>query len=130
MVVTVSDRADQLYDFYELTRAWTESQVTWQKADSGQDWASNGADSMTLAIAHKELKGYFASPIAYIVLGFFALMFGFFFYSLLLFFDRGVEGATPRTDTSTMVLTSVSGSSWAIRPTTSAFSRPSSRGAA
>ncbi len=45
--------------------------------------------SNMLAIAHKELKGYFASPIAYIVLGFFALMFGFFFYSLLLFFDRG-----------------------------------------
>ena len=45
--------------------------------------------SNVLAIAHKELKGYFASPIAYIVLGFFALMFGFFFYSLLLFFDRG-----------------------------------------
>ena len=27
-----------------------------------------------IAIAHKELKGYFASPIAYVVLGFFALM--------------------------------------------------------
>jgi len=48
--------------------------------------------SNMLAIAHKELKGYFASPIAYIVLGFFALMFGFFFYSLLLFFDRGAQG--------------------------------------
>src|SRR5688572_25560193 len=48
--------------------------------------------SNVLAIAHKELKGYFASPIAYIVLGFFALMFGFFFYSLLLFFDRGGMG--------------------------------------
>jgi ABC-2 type transport system permease protein len=48
--------------------------------------------SNALAIAHKELKGYFASPIAYIVLGFFALMFGFFFYSLLLFFDRGGMG--------------------------------------
>jgi ABC-2 type transport system permease protein len=44
--------------------------------------------SNIIAIAHKELKSYFASPIAYIVLGFFALMFGFFFYSLLLFFDR------------------------------------------
>ena len=30
--------------------------------------------SNVLAIALKELKGYFASPIAYIVLGFFALM--------------------------------------------------------
>ncbi len=41
-----------------------------------------------LAIARKELSSYFASPIAYVVIGFFALMFGFFFYSLLLYFDR------------------------------------------
>ena len=41
-----------------------------------------------LAIAQKELKSYFASPIAYIVIGFFALVFGYFFYALLLFFDR------------------------------------------
>jgi ABC-2 type transport system permease protein len=44
--------------------------------------------SNILAIAHKELKSYFASPIAYIVIGFFALMFGYFFYALLVFFDR------------------------------------------
>ncbi|HXH24283.1 MAG TPA: ABC transporter permease subunit [Vicinamibacterales bacterium] len=44
--------------------------------------------SNILAIAHKELKSYFASPIAYIVIGLFALTFGFFFYSLLLYFDR------------------------------------------
>ena len=44
--------------------------------------------SNILAIAQKELKGYFSSPIAYIVLGFFALMFGFFYYSLVLFFNR------------------------------------------
>ncbi|WNG50992.1 DUF3616 domain-containing protein [Archangium minus] len=44
IVVTVSDKADQTYDFYELTRAWTESQVTWEQADSSHDWASNGAD--------------------------------------------------------------------------------------
>jgi ABC-2 type transport system permease protein len=44
--------------------------------------------SNILAIAHKELKSYFASPIAYIVIGFFALTFGYFFYVLLLFFDR------------------------------------------
>jgi len=41
-----------------------------------------------LAIAQKELKGYFASPIAYIVIGLFALMFGYFFYALLAYFDR------------------------------------------
>jgi ABC-2 type transport system permease protein len=44
--------------------------------------------SNILAIAHKELKSYFASPIAYIVIGFFALLFGYFFYALLIFFDR------------------------------------------
>jgi gliding motility-associated transport system permease protein len=44
--------------------------------------------SNILAIAHKELKGYFASPIAYIVIGFFALLFGYFFYALLIYFDR------------------------------------------
>ncbi|WP_224373037.1 DUF3616 domain-containing protein [Hyalangium versicolor] len=44
IVVTVSDKADQSYDFYELTREWTESQVTWKEADSSTDWASNGAD--------------------------------------------------------------------------------------
>ncbi|HEY6508733.1 MAG TPA: ABC transporter permease [Vicinamibacterales bacterium] len=49
--------------------------------------------SNIMAVAHKELKSYFASPIAYIVLGFFALMYGFFFYSLLLYFDRqGMQG--------------------------------------
>jgi ABC-2 type transport system permease protein len=41
-----------------------------------------------LAIAGKELRGYFASPIAYIVLGFFALIYGFFFYAPLAFFNR------------------------------------------
>lgn len=44
IVVTVSDKADQTYDFYELTREWSESQVTWEQADSSHDWASNGAD--------------------------------------------------------------------------------------
>jgi ABC-2 type transport system permease protein len=41
-----------------------------------------------LAIAGKELRGYFASPIAYIVLGFFALIFGYFFYVPVEFFNR------------------------------------------
>ena len=44
--------------------------------------------SNVLAIAHKELKAYFASPIAYIVIGFFVLLFGFFFYTLLLVFNQ------------------------------------------
>jgi ABC-2 type transport system permease protein len=41
-----------------------------------------------LAIAHKELKSYFASPIAYIVIGFSAILFGWFFVNLLYYFDR------------------------------------------
>ena len=41
-----------------------------------------------LAIAHKELKAYFASPIAYVVIGLFALIFGWFFYVPLSFFNR------------------------------------------
>ena len=36
-----------------------------------------------LAIAHKELKSYFASPIAYIVIGFWALLYGYFFVAIL-----------------------------------------------
>jgi ABC-2 type transport system permease protein len=33
-----------------------------------------------LIICRKELNSYFASPIAYLLMGFFALVFGFFFY--------------------------------------------------
>jgi ABC-2 type transport system permease protein len=44
--------------------------------------------SNILAVAHKELKTYFASPIAYVLMGVYALPFGYFFYALLLFFDR------------------------------------------
>ena len=39
-------------------------------------------------IARKELNSYFRSPIAYIVLGVFAVIFGFFFYSILSMFIR------------------------------------------
>ena len=43
-------------------------------------------------IARKELKSYFTSPIAYIVLAMSALIFGFFFYSGLAFFvQQGME---------------------------------------
>ena len=41
-----------------------------------------------LAMAHKEIKGYFSSPIAYIVIGFSAILFGWFFINRLFFFDR------------------------------------------
>jgi ABC-2 type transport system permease protein len=41
-----------------------------------------------LAIAQKELRSYFASPIAYIVIGIWALLYGYFYASLLQFFVR------------------------------------------
>ena len=42
--------------------------------------------SNMLAIAQKELKWYFASPIAYIIIGFFALVFGWFYFVSITFF--------------------------------------------
>jgi ABC-2 type transport system permease protein len=44
--------------------------------------------SNILAIAHKELKAYFSSPIAYIALGFWAFIYGYFFIAILQFFVR------------------------------------------
>jgi ABC-2 type transport system permease protein len=41
-----------------------------------------------LAIAGKELRSYFASPIGYVLVGFFALLFGWFFYTLVSFFEQ------------------------------------------
>ena len=41
-----------------------------------------------LAIAHKELKSYFSTPIAYVVIGFFAFLFGYFFYAMLIIFNQ------------------------------------------
>jgi ABC-2 type transport system permease protein len=39
-----------------------------------------------LIICRKELKSYFASPIAYLLMAIFAVIFGFFFYSATAFF--------------------------------------------
>jgi ABC-2 type transport system permease protein len=44
-----------------------------------------------LAIADKELRSTFASPIAYIIIGLFALLFGWFFYVFLTIFVRQSE---------------------------------------
>jgi ABC-2 type transport system permease protein len=41
-----------------------------------------------LAMAGKELRGYFASPIGYVLVGFYALLFGWFFYTLVAYFER------------------------------------------
>ncbi len=40
------------------------------------------------AIAGKELRGYYASPVAWIIIGFFALIFGYFFDAYLAFFVK------------------------------------------
>jgi ABC-2 type transport system permease protein len=42
--------------------------------------------SNILAIAQKEVKSYFASPIAYVVIGLWALLYGYFFASILHYF--------------------------------------------
>ena len=45
-----------------------------------------------LAIAGREVRAYFASPIAYFVVGLFALLFGWFFSTILAFFaDRSMQ---------------------------------------
>src|SRR5215831_18654648 len=41
-----------------------------------------------LAIAERELRSYFASPMAYVIIGFFLLPFGVFFYLYLNIFVR------------------------------------------
>lgn len=65
------------------------------------------------AIARKELNAYFRSPIAYIVLAIFAVIFGFFFYSFLSLFMRQVFaeaqyfqmfGQLPRLNVNEMVI--------------------------
>ena len=45
-----------------------------------------------MAIAERELRAYFSSPIAYVVIGFFALLYGYFFYALLSYFMRQSMG--------------------------------------
>ena len=42
----------------------------------------------TLAIARKELRSYFASPIGYIAVGVFALLYGYFYVAMLDYFVR------------------------------------------
>ena len=51
--------------------------------------------SNILAIAHKEVRSAFSTPIAYVVIGFFALLWGWFFWVMLIYFNQqslGFEG--------------------------------------
>lgn len=48
-----------------------------------------------LAIAQKELKSYFASPIGYVVIGFFALVYGFFYWIMLGYFVQASGMSSP-----------------------------------
>jgi ABC-2 type transport system permease protein len=41
-----------------------------------------------LAVAGKEIRAYFTSPIAYVVIGMYTLLFGYFFYVMLTLFER------------------------------------------
>jgi ABC-2 type transport system permease protein len=41
-----------------------------------------------LAITGKEVRAYFTSPIAFVVIGMYALLFGYFFYVMLTLFER------------------------------------------
>ena len=55
-----------------------------------------------LAIAQKELRAYFVSPIAYVVVGFFALLYGYFYVASLNFMvqfsaQAGMFGGGPQT---------------------------------
>ncbi len=48
--------------------------------------------SNIIAIAQKEIRSYFASPIAYVVIGLFALLFGWFYVSILNWFvNQGMQ---------------------------------------
>lgn len=50
-----------------------------------------------IAIAQKELKIYFVSPMAYVLIGVFLLISGFFFYNILMYFNmQSIQfGANP-----------------------------------
>jgi ABC-2 type transport system permease protein len=52
--------------------------------------------SNILAIAQKELRSYFASPIAYVIIGFFALVFGYFYIvSINMFMQMAMQMGVP-----------------------------------
>ena len=44
--------------------------------------------SNIVAIAQKELKSYFSSPIGYVLIGFWAFLFGWFYFNIMVYFAR------------------------------------------
>jgi ABC-2 type transport system permease protein len=64
------------------------------------------------AIFRKELRSYFASPIAYVVLTIFALISGYFFYSLLTFFSLNSMQAS----FNPALAPSLNATEWIVRP--------------
>ena len=69
-----------------------------------------------LTIAKREVTGYFASPIAYLLMAIFAVIFGFFFYSATAFFVmRGMESQMMGRSMPMDV------NEWVIRPLLSAY---------
>ena len=73
---------------FGLARAAADAHEPRGNLPLADDGRTRGGRPVTniLAIAHKELRAYFASPIAYVVIGFFALVFGFMFASVLNWF--------------------------------------------
>ena len=56
-------------------------QLTTEERSAGSEDGREVSPCVTSSRSRdKELRAYFASPIAYIVIGFFALLFGWFFY--------------------------------------------------
>jgi ABC-2 type transport system permease protein len=59
-----------------------------------------------MAIAQRELNAYFSSPIGYVLIGFFALLFGYFFYVPLYYFqEQSMQaGMNPTQDINQMLI--------------------------